>query len=235
MTFSLTARCPETGMFGIVISSSSPAVAARCVHVRAKVGAVASQNITDPGLGQIGLDLLARGLSATQVRDTLVASTRFIAFRQLAMVDATGGVASYSGSGTLGIHATCIGEAAVATGNLLANDQVPAAMIAAYQAASGSPFADRLLAALAAGLDQGGEAGPVHSAGLYVVREMSWPIVGRLQAPTRRLRSARAATDRRSWLRGGRRERDLIDRYLGFAAMILLHSRPRSEIARVRS
>ena len=81
MTFSLTARCPETGMLGMVISSSSPAVAARCVHVRAKVGAVASQNITDPGLGQIGLDLLARGLSATEVRDALVVSTRFIAYR----------------------------------------------------------------------------------------------------------------------------------------------------------
>jgi uncharacterized Ntn-hydrolase superfamily protein len=176
MTFSLTARCPETGMLGMVISSSSPAVAARCVHVRAKVGAVASQNITDPGLGQTGLDLLARGLSATEVRDALVVSTRFIAYRQLAIVDTTGGVASYSGSGTLGIHATCIGEQAVATGNLLANEQVPAAIIAAYQTAFGSPFADRLLAALAAGLDQGGEAGPVHSAGLYVVREMSWPI-----------------------------------------------------------
>ena len=94
MTFSLIARCPETGMLGMVISSSSPAVAARCVHVRAKVGAVASQNITDPGLGQIGLDLLARGLSATEVRDALVVSTRFIAYRQLAIVDTTGAVAS---------------------------------------------------------------------------------------------------------------------------------------------
>ena len=61
MTFSLTARCPKTGMFGIAISSSSPAVAARCVHARPMVGAIASQNITDPQLGQIGLDLLARG------------------------------------------------------------------------------------------------------------------------------------------------------------------------------
>ncbi len=177
MTFSLTARCPETGMLGMVISSSSPAVAARCVHVRANVGAVASQNITDPSLGQIGLDLLARGLGASEVRDALVASTRFIAYRQLAIVDAAGRTAFYSGSGTLGLHATCAGEAAVATGNLLANEQVPASMIAAYQAASGLPFPDRLLAALAAGLDHGGEAGPVHSAGLYVVREMSWPIV----------------------------------------------------------
>jgi uncharacterized Ntn-hydrolase superfamily protein len=176
MTFSLTARCAETGAFGIVICSSSPAVAARCVHARAKVGAVASQNITDPQLGQIGLDLLARGLGAREACAALVASSRFIAYRQLAIVDASGETASYSGSGTLGIHATCAGDGAVATGNLLATEEVPAAMMAAYQAASGT-LAERLLSGLKAGLDQGGEAGPVHSAGLYVVREVSWPIV----------------------------------------------------------
>jgi len=177
MTFSLTTRCPETGILGMVISSSSPAVAARCVHARANVGAVASQNITDPELGQIGLDLLARGLGATAVRDALVASARFIAYRQLAIVDAAGQTASYSGSGTLGIHTTHSGEGAIAAGNLLPNERVPMAMVEAYQAAKSAPFPERLLAALTAGLDQGGEAGPVHSAGLYVVRDVSWPIV----------------------------------------------------------
>jgi uncharacterized Ntn-hydrolase superfamily protein len=177
MTFSLTARCADTGMFGMVISSSSPAVAARCVHLRAKVGAVASQNITDPSLGQIGLDLLAGGLAATEVRNALVASHAFIAYRQLAIVDGAGRTASYSGSNTLGIHATQEGDGVVAAGNLLANDGVPAAIVAAYRAAAGKPFPGRLLTALQAGLDQGGEAGPVHSAGLCVVRDVSWPIV----------------------------------------------------------
>jgi uncharacterized Ntn-hydrolase superfamily protein len=177
MTFSLTARCPETGMFGMVISSSSPAVAARCVHLRAKAGAVASQNITDPALGQIGLDLLARGLGAHEVCAALVASTSFMAYRQLTLVDASGRVASYSGSNTLGIHAVHSGEGVIAAGNLLSNDQVPAAMVRSYQDNAGKPFATRLVAALRAGLDHGGEAGPVHSAGLCVVREVSWPIV----------------------------------------------------------
>jgi uncharacterized Ntn-hydrolase superfamily protein len=177
MTFSLTARCTETGMFGMVISSSSPAVAARCVHLRAKVGAIASQNITDPALGQIGLDLLARGLDAHEVCNALIASTPFIAYRQLVLVDASGGVASYSGSNTLGIHAVHCGEGLIAAGNLLSNDQVPAAMVRSYQDNAGKPFATRLVAALRAGLDQGGEAGPVHSAGLCVVRDVSWPIV----------------------------------------------------------
>jgi uncharacterized Ntn-hydrolase superfamily protein len=176
MTFSLTARCSETGMFGIAIASSSPAVAARCVHARPAVGAIASQNITDPRLGQIGLDLMARGCNAQEVRAALVASNRFIAYRQLVIVDTMGGTACYSGSGTLGIHATCTGEGAVAAGNLLANEQVPAAMIAAYQTTAGT-LMQRLLSGLRAGLDQGGEAGPVQSAGLYVVRDVSWPIV----------------------------------------------------------
>jgi uncharacterized Ntn-hydrolase superfamily protein len=177
MTFSLAARCPDTGMFGMVISSSSPAVAARCVHLRAKAGAVASQNITDPALGQIGLDLLAQGLGATEVRDALVASTPFIAYRQLTVIDALGRVASHSGSNTLGIYAIHPGDGVIAAGNLLANDQVPRAMVRSYQASAGKPFAERLVAALQAGLDQGGEAGPVHSAGLCVVRDVSWPIV----------------------------------------------------------
>ena len=65
MTFSLVARCAETGMFGMAISSSSPAVAARCAYARSGVGAVASQNITDPTLGPKTLDKMAAGLSAS--------------------------------------------------------------------------------------------------------------------------------------------------------------------------
>src|SRR5260370_1528376 len=176
MTFALTARCTKTGMFGIAISSSSPAVAARCVQPRRMVGAIARQSITDPQLGWMGLDLLGRGFNADEVRAALVASGRFIEYRQFAIVDSTGGTASYSGSGTLGIHATCTGEGAVAAGNLLATEQVPAAMIAAYRAAPGT-LAERLLAGLKAGLDQGGEARPVPSAGLSVGRDVSCAIV----------------------------------------------------------
>ena len=64
MTFSLVGRCARTGMLGIAVSSSSPAVAARCAHVRAGVGAVGSQNVTDPRLGPRLLDRLAAGDAA---------------------------------------------------------------------------------------------------------------------------------------------------------------------------
>ena len=79
MTFSIAARCAETGMFGLAVSSSSPAVAARCAFARAGVGAVASQNITDPALGERCLDLMAAGSSARLAIDTIVAE-RFLAF-----------------------------------------------------------------------------------------------------------------------------------------------------------
>ena len=66
MTFSLIARCADTGMFGLAISSSSPAVAARCAYARAGVGAVASQNVTDPTLGPLALDLMQNGMGAAE-------------------------------------------------------------------------------------------------------------------------------------------------------------------------
>lgn len=175
MTFSITARCPASGMFGIAISSSSPAVAARCAHLRAGVGAVASQNITDPRLGKRGLDLMAAGASAEAALESLRASP-FIDFRQLALVDSAGRTAALSGAGALGIHAIVEGGGAVCAGNLLAGHDVPQAMMAAFEAAP-SEFPARLLIALEAGLAAGGEAGPVHSAGLVVVRDVEWPIV----------------------------------------------------------
>jgi uncharacterized Ntn-hydrolase superfamily protein len=175
MTFSISARCPTTGMFGIAIASSSPAVAARCAHVRAGVGVVATQNITDPRLGPDGLDLMARGASAIQARDILVATRPHIDYRQLALIDARGRTATFSGSNTLGIHATVEGPGVVAAGNLLSRDGVPQAMVDSF-VASDLPLASRLLEAMKAGLTGGGEAGPEHSAGLLLARDVSWPI-----------------------------------------------------------
>ena len=176
MTFSIAARCSATGQFGLAVSSSSPAVAARCVHARAGVGAVASQNVTDPRLGPRGLELMALGASARQARDALVASSPGIAHRQLTLVDAKGGTAHWSGAETLGLHAVAEGAGAVCAGNLLANAEVPQAMLQAFAKAARDPLGDRLIAALQAGLEAGGEAGPVHSAGLLLVRDVPWPI-----------------------------------------------------------
>lgn len=175
MTFSIAARCATTGMFGIAVSSSSPAVAARCPHARAGVGAVATQNVTDPTLGPRGLDLMERGASAEEAMRILVATRPHVQYRQVTMVDAAGRVAAFSGENTLGTHAVAKGDGAVAAGNLLADPGVPDAMIAAFARASGH-IAERLLAAMRAAEEAGGEMGPVHSAGILVVRDVSWPV-----------------------------------------------------------
>jgi uncharacterized Ntn-hydrolase superfamily protein len=162
-------------MLGIAVSSSLPAVAARCAHARAGVGAFGTQNITDPRLGPHGLDLMAKGASADQAIAALRQSAPHIEFRQLIAVDGNGRTAAYSGDHTLGTHATAQATNVVAAGNLLRDGEIPARMIAAFHRAQGH-FGERLLTAMEAALAAGGEEGPVHSAGLLIVRDVPWPV-----------------------------------------------------------
>lgn len=175
MTFSLVARCAETGMFGIAISSSSPAVAARCSYARAGVGAVASQNVTDPTLGPLALDCMGRGLSAAEAITEVQRQGRFIEYRQVLAVDTKGRTAIHSGPNSLGIWTQAEAENVASGGNLLANDSVPQAIVYGFLSAQGH-IGDRLIAAMRAGLAAGGEAGPVHSAGMKIVDTVSWPV-----------------------------------------------------------
>ena len=175
MTFSIIGRCAETGMMGIAISSSSPAVAARCAHARAGVGVVATQNITDPALGPKGLDLMAGGLPASAALSGLLNGYADAPWRQVMVLDAKGGTAQHSGEHTLGINNLAHGRDCAAGGNLLANTSIPGAMVAAFESTPGH-LGDRLLASMKAALAAGGEAGPVHSAGMLMVREVSWPV-----------------------------------------------------------
>lgn len=175
MTFSLVARCAKTGMFGIAISSSSPAVAARCSFARAKVGAVASQNVTDPTLGPLTLDLMQNGLSAEQAIQNIQSIGKFIEYRQVLAIDETGSTSIHSGPNSLGIWTQAEGKDVAAGGNLLSNESIPQSIVDAYISSDGH-IGDRLIAAMRSGLTAGGEAGPVHSAGMKIVDKMTWPI-----------------------------------------------------------
>lgn len=174
MTFSIVARCAETGIFGMAVSSSSPAVAARCAHARAGVGAVSSQNITDPTLGTRALDLMALGASAPQAIDILRGGPK-LDYRQVVVIDREGRTAIHSGAKVLGTWAEAQAENVACAGNLLKTKQVPHAMAEAFAATRGH-LADRLIAAMQAAVDAGGEEGPVHSAGLKIVDQVSWPV-----------------------------------------------------------
>ncbi|MGX8012968.1 DUF1028 domain-containing protein [Mesorhizobium sp. ORM8.1] len=174
MTFSIVARCRRTGMFGVAVSSSSPAVAARCAYAQAGVGAVASQNVTDPTLGPRALGLMAGGASAAEAV-AILKRTAFAEYRQVLAVDAAGGSAIHSGPKALGIWAEARGADVACGGNLLANDAIPQAMVDAFLASEGH-LGDRLIATMRAALKAGGEAGPVRSAGMKLVRDVSWPV-----------------------------------------------------------
>lgn len=175
MTFSLVARCAETGMFGLAISSSSPAVAARCSFARAGVGAVATQNVTDPSLGPLALDLMAGGMTAPEAISEVQKRGKYLEYRQVLAVDTQGRTAIHSGPNSLGIWTQVEGDNVASGGNLLANDSVPQAIVGGFQSATGH-IGDRLIAAMRAGLAAGGEAGPIHSAGMKIVDEVSWPV-----------------------------------------------------------
>lgn len=179
MTFSAVARCKETGMMGVVVTSSSPAVAARCAFAEAGVGAVSTQNITDPSLGPRALKLLNANADPLEAIETLQHSAEHMEYRQILIIDNNGDTACHTGSEALGVCGETAGKNIAAAGNLLADAGVPRAMVANFEETenSGAHLAKRLLDALNAGLGAGGEAGPIHSAGLIVVDELSWPLV----------------------------------------------------------
>jgi uncharacterized Ntn-hydrolase superfamily protein len=177
MTFSIAARCASTGRFAVAVASSSPAVAARCAFARAGVGAVTTQNITDPRLGPQGLDLMSLGADAGQVCAILRQSAPHVEYRQLTMIDRQGKTACFSGQRVLGVHAMAEARDVVSAGNLLANPDVPRAIAASFEASG--PSADlgqRVIDAMLAGLAAGGEAGPIRSCGMVMVDEVAWPV-----------------------------------------------------------
>ncbi len=176
MTFSIVARCEDTGMLGVAIASSSPAVAARCSFAKSKTGAVATQNITNPALGPYILSLIENGSTAEQAINALEQVDEHLQYRQVLLVDSTGNSAIHSGKKALGIWSDANNHNVACGGNLLANAEIPSTMVSAFNNSSGH-LGERLLQTMEAGLQAGGEAGPVHSAGLKIVDDVSWPIV----------------------------------------------------------
>jgi uncharacterized Ntn-hydrolase superfamily protein len=176
MTFSLVARCPRTGDFGAVISTSNAAVGSRCCYLRAGVGGFLTQHRTDPRLGPRGLALLAQGVPARHAMAAVVASTPDIGWRQLACVDRDGGTAFHHGDRIYSVHAAAEAPGVVAIGNIIDNPEVPRAMVDAFTADPAPSLGERLLRAIEAGEAAGGETGSVHSAQMIAVGREDFPL-----------------------------------------------------------
>jgi len=172
VTFSIVGT-DGNGRFGVAVSSSSPAVAARCAHLRDGVGAVSTQNITDPRLGRLLLDRIEQGASARAALNAIALEVPSVDYRQLVVLDSQGGSAVFSGAHTLGTYAQGRGSKSAAAGNMLADPTVAQAMCDAFEASTGE-LELRFLAALRAALAAGGEVGPVRSAGMSIVSGHGW-------------------------------------------------------------
>jgi uncharacterized Ntn-hydrolase superfamily protein len=133
MTYSLLGRCARTGMLGAAVTTSSIAVGSRCSHARAGVGACLTQHRTDPRLGPLALDLLARGYDAQRTLQAMLAVAPHPDWRQLAVIDAQGHTAAFTGTQVAADKAgEAHGKDCVAIANIVRSTDIPAAMIRAF-------------------------------------------------------------------------------------------------------
>lgn len=174
MTFSILAFDAAEGLLGMAQASSPMAVGSRCLHLRPGIGVVASQGNTDPALGPRLLDLLAGG-AAPEAALAALAGTPMLESRQLALVDAVGRVAAFTGGGTEPHKGHLNGRGVVVLGNHLASDRVLPAMHAAFLAHAGAPLEARLMAAVEAGRDMGGDRAGCRSAAIRVAGRGAQP------------------------------------------------------------
>lgn len=167
-TFSVAGRCSSTGALGAVVTSSSPAVGARCRWIKSGVGVVLTQNVTDPRLAAIGLSALEQGFDAKASLRAMKAASPFPEYRQLAVVDVEGGSGVFTGEKALGVHGEFYAKNVACIGNLLSDPDIPQAMGRHFIAQEGLPLAERLLSAIEVGFQMGGELDQEHSIALLI-------------------------------------------------------------------
>ena len=171
MTYSIVARDPETGRFGIAVQSHYLGVGPVVPWLEAGVGAIATQAQVDVSYGPIGLELLRNGRKADQVVAALIASDPTPQVRQVGVVDADGGAAAFTGTETIPAAGHLVRDGFTVQGNLLERETCWPAMATAYEAAlrDGLPFSERLLRALDAAEAEGGDVRGRQSAAIMIV------------------------------------------------------------------
>ncbi len=171
-TFSIVARDPQTGQMGAGVQSHWFSVGSIVTWAEAGVGAVATQSMVEPSYGPLGLALMKAGKSPQEALNGLLAADNGCSLRQVAMVDAQGRVATHTGARCIAEAGHIQGEGFSVQANMMLNDRVWPAMDAAYRSASGD-LAARILAALRAGQDAGGDVRGQQSAAILIVSAQS--------------------------------------------------------------
>ena len=174
MTWSIIARDPATGDFGIAVATRFFAVGARVPHVAAGVGAIATQALANQFYGTNGLRLLAQKMPPAEVIATLTADDAGRAHRQVHMMDRDGRIAAHTGAECIDWCGHLEGEGFSLAGNMLAGPRVLDETAVAYRAGAGLPLARRLIAALKAGEAAGGDKRGKQSAALVIYSEEEW-------------------------------------------------------------
>jgi uncharacterized Ntn-hydrolase superfamily protein len=167
-TYSIVARDPETGELGGAVQSHWFSVGSLCVWARPGIGAVATQSVVEPAYGPNALDRLADGIGAAQALGELLAADPLAAVRQVAVVDAEGGLSAHTGPDCIPHAGHVTGEHHSAQANMMARETVPQAMSDAFVNATG-PLSERLFAALLAAEGEGGDVRGRQSAAILVV------------------------------------------------------------------
>ena len=175
MTFSIIARCPRTGMLGVAASSKALATGGIVPYCRAGVGAIASQSFVNPYLGIDGLTLLEQGLTSTRALEKLVEGDRGLDLRQVAIVDRDGNTAAYTGDRCIPWAGQVEGGGYVCLGNILAGEAVVKAMALAFEVSVDEELPERLLRALEAAQEAGGDRRGRQSAGIHIVHTEEYP------------------------------------------------------------
>lgn len=174
MTYSILVRDPETGAFGAAVASRFFAVGAICTYAEGRVGALSTQALVNPMYGPRGMELLRQGVAAQGVLDRLIGPDPGQAQRQFHVIDAQGRVAQHTGTDCVSWAGHCEGMQVSVAGNMLAGPDVVQATLAGFEAATG-PLAARLIAALQAGEDAGGDKRGKQSAAVRVHRSDPYP------------------------------------------------------------
>ena len=168
MTWSILARDPDSGLFGLAVASRFFAVGALCPWSGGPHGAAMSQALPNPELGARALMLLGQGHRAGAVVEMLGGMDKGIEQRQLHVIDADGGTAARTGTECVAWCGSVSGDGISVAGNMLAGPRVIAATLAAYQAGAHLPIVERLLAAMQAGEDAGGDKRGKQAAALRI-------------------------------------------------------------------